>query len=83
MVTPIFLECQKLNIIKRRYTVQEKEIITVVHCLRTRRHYLLGSKFVTRTDNVMEFDYVIEYNSGRANLVANTLSRKSERADIS
>ena len=25
---------------------------TIVHCLRTWRHYLLGSKFVVKTDNV-------------------------------
>ena len=45
-------ESRKLNDTKRRYTVQEKEMTAVVHCLRTWRHYLLGSKFVIRTDNV-------------------------------
>ncbi|KAF7821490.1 Transposon Ty3-I Gag-Pol polyprotein [Senna tora] len=43
---------QKLNDAERRYTVQEKEMTVVVHCLRTWRHYLLGSKFVVKTDNV-------------------------------
>ncbi|PKI60465.1 hypothetical protein CRG98_019119 [Punica granatum] len=28
------------------------EMTAVVHCLRTWRHYLLGSKFVVRTDNI-------------------------------
>ena len=78
MVTPIILECRKLNIIERRYTVQEKEIIVVVHCLHSRRYYLLGSKFVTKTNNVMEFDYVMEYNLGCADLVADTLSCKTK-----
>lgn len=42
----------KLNDTKRWYTVQENEIIVVVHCLWTWRHYLLGSKFLVKTDNV-------------------------------
>ncbi|KAJ4970329.1 hypothetical protein NE237_003428 [Protea cynaroides] len=49
---PIAYESRKLNETERRYTVQEKEMTTVVHCLRTWRHYLLGSKFVVKTDNV-------------------------------
>ena len=49
---PIAFESRKLNDTKRRYTVQEKEMTTVVHCLRTWRHYLLEGKFVIRTDNV-------------------------------
>ena len=28
------------------YTMQEKEMTLMVHCLRTWRHYLLGSKFI-------------------------------------
>ncbi|KAL0287965.1 UNVERIFIED_CONTAM: RNA-directed DNA polymerase [Sesamum calycinum] len=39
-------ESRKLNDTERRYTVQEKEMTAVVHCLRTWRHYLLGSKFI-------------------------------------
>ncbi|VVA40762.1 PREDICTED: retrotransposon, partial [Prunus dulcis] len=41
-----------LNDTERRYTVQEKEMTAVVHCLRTWRHYLLGSQFVVKADNV-------------------------------
>ncbi|OMO77547.1 reverse transcriptase [Corchorus capsularis] len=48
----IAFENRKLNETEWRYTVQEKEMTTVVHCLRTWRHYLLGSKFVVKTDNV-------------------------------
>ena len=77
----------------------------VIHCLRTWRHYLLGSKFTIKIDNVAtsyfqtqkkltpkqarwqdflaEFDYVMEYKPGRANLVADALSRKGELANIS
>lgn len=45
-------ESRKLNETERLYTVQEKEMIVVVHYLRTWRHYLLGSKFVVKNDNV-------------------------------
>lgn len=49
---PIAYESRKLNDTERKYTVQEKEMTAIVHCLRTWRHYLLGSKFVVRTDNI-------------------------------
>ncbi|TYK03667.1 uncharacterized protein E5676_scaffold863G00210 [Cucumis melo var. makuwa] len=49
---PIAFESRKLNDTERRYTVQEKEMTAIVHCLRTWRHYLLGSKFTVMTDNV-------------------------------
>ena len=49
---PIAFESRKLNDAERRYTVQEKEMTAVVHCLRTWRHYLLGAAFVVKTDNV-------------------------------
>ena len=83
----------------RRYTVQEKEMTVVVHCLRVWRHYLLGSRFMVKTsyfqtqkklspkqaqwqDFLAEFDYVLEYKSGRINLVADALSRKAEFAAL-
>ncbi|KAJ0027457.1 hypothetical protein Pint_35989 [Pistacia integerrima] len=49
---PIAYESRKLNEIERHYTVQEKDMIAIIHCLRVWRHYLLGSKFVTLIDNV-------------------------------
>lgn len=100
---PIAYESRKLNDAERRYTVQEKEMTAVVHCLRVWRHYLLGSKFVVQTDNVAtssfltqkklspkqvrwqaflaEFD--LEYKPGKANVVADALSRKAELASVS
>ena len=48
----IAFENWKFNEAERWYTVQEKEMKAIVHCLRTLRHYLLGSKFVVKTDNV-------------------------------
>ncbi|RVW25255.1 Transposon Tf2-2 polyprotein [Vitis vinifera] len=49
---PIAFESLKLNDAERRYTVQEKEMTVIIHCLRTWRHYLLGSHFIVKTDNV-------------------------------
>ncbi|KAE8706830.1 cytochrome P450 78A7-like [Hibiscus syriacus] len=49
---PVAYESRKLNETERRYSVHEKEITTIVHCLRTLRYYLLGSKFVVFMDNV-------------------------------
>jgi len=49
---PTALESRKLNDAKRQYSIQEKEMTSVLYCLCTWKHYLLGSKFVIRTDNV-------------------------------
>ncbi|GJR74530.1 putative nucleotidyltransferase, ribonuclease H, partial [Tanacetum coccineum] len=101
---PIAFESRKLNETEKKYTVQEKEMTTVVHCLRIWRHYLLGLRFVIKTDNIAtsyfqtqkklspkqarwqnflaEFDYQLEYKPGKANVVADALSRKAEFAAI-
>ncbi|GJT50986.1 ATP-binding cassette subfamily C member 8 [Tanacetum coccineum] len=101
---PIAFESSKLNEMERKYTMQEKEMTAVVHCLRIWRHYLLGSRFVIKTDNIAtsyfqtqkklspkqarwqdflaEFDYQLEYKPGKANVVADALSRKAEFAAI-
>ncbi|GKV50067.1 hypothetical protein SLEP1_g56783 [Rubroshorea leprosula] len=49
---PIAFESRKLNDTERRYPVHDKEMTAIVHCLRVWRHYLLGSRFVIKTDNV-------------------------------
>ncbi|KAK2646640.1 hypothetical protein Ddye_021835 [Dipteronia dyeriana] len=49
---PIAFESHKLSDTERRYTVQEKEMTAIIHCLRVWRHYLLGATFVIITDNV-------------------------------
>ena len=43
---------RKLNDTEQKCSAHEKEMIAVVHCLLAWRVYLLGSKFVVRTDNV-------------------------------
>ena len=49
---PIAFESRLLNEAEQRYTVQEKEMTAIVHCIRTWRHYLLGSKFMVKTENI-------------------------------
>ena len=49
---PTVFKSHKLNDTERCYTVQEKEMTAIVHCLRTWRHYLLGPHFIVKIDNV-------------------------------
>ncbi|KAL0389070.1 UNVERIFIED_CONTAM: Gag-Pol polyprotein [Sesamum calycinum] len=48
---PVAFESRKLKDVERRYSMHEKELLAVVHCLRLWWHYLLGSPFVVKTDN--------------------------------
>ncbi|KAJ7968029.1 Retrotransposon protein, putative, Ty3-gypsy subclass [Quillaja saponaria] len=48
---PVAYESHKLSQAEMRYTAHEKEMLAVIHCLRVCRHYLLGSKFIVKTDN--------------------------------
>lgn len=57
---PVAYESRKLNDTERRYTVHEKELLAVSHCLRVWRHYLLGSKFVVKTDNTAVIPYTTQ-----------------------
>ena len=45
-------ESKKLKEVEQKCSTHEKEMIAVVHCLLAWRVYLLGPKFVVRTDNV-------------------------------
>ncbi|KAL0319588.1 UNVERIFIED_CONTAM: hypothetical protein Sradi_5220300 [Sesamum radiatum] len=47
----VSFETSKLEDVERRYSVHEKKLFVVVHCLRLWRHYFLGSPFVVKTDN--------------------------------
>ncbi|XP_022888965.1 uncharacterized protein LOC111404384 [Olea europaea var. sylvestris] len=62
---PVAYESRKLNQTERRYSAHEKELLTVVHCLRGWRHYLLGSSFIVKIDNT-----VVSYFIRRADLAA-------------
>jgi hypothetical protein len=49
---PIAFESRKLNDGEQNYSTHEKEMTPVVHCLGIWGVYLLGLKFVVKTDNV-------------------------------
>jgi hypothetical protein len=49
---PVAFESRKLNEAEQRYSTHEKEMTAVVHCLGVWRVYLLGPKFVVKTDNM-------------------------------
>lgn len=49
---PVAFESWKLHETEQRFTVHEKEMTALVHCLRLWRHSLLGGKFEIQTDNV-------------------------------
>ena len=44
-------ESRKLNKHEMNYEVHDKELLAIVHSLRTWRHYLLGQRFSVLTDN--------------------------------
>ena len=48
----IAFESRKLDAAKQRYNTHEKEMIVVIHCLETWKHYLMGTRFTVVTDNV-------------------------------
>ena len=45
---------RKLSDAERNYSTHEKEMTTVVHCLGIWRVYLVGPKFVVKTNNVLQ-----------------------------
>ncbi|KAL0433644.1 UNVERIFIED_CONTAM: Transposon Tf2-11 polyprotein [Sesamum latifolium] len=50
---PVAFESRKLKDIEWHYSVHEKELLAVVHCLRLWRLYLLDSPFMVKTDNTI------------------------------
>jgi hypothetical protein len=48
---PIFYESQKLRGPELLYTIYDKEMIAIMHALAKFRQYLVGAKFVVRTDH--------------------------------
>ena len=48
---PIAYENRKLNTAEGNYAMHEKELLAVIHALRTWRHYLLGNHFIVVIDH--------------------------------
>lgn len=49
---PVAYESRKLIKAKRSYIAPEKEMMEVVYCLKTWRHYFFGSRFTVKIDIV-------------------------------
>jgi hypothetical protein len=50
-VHPIMFERRKLNRPKRLYSIYEKEMLAIMYALTKFRQYMVGSKFVVKTDH--------------------------------
>ena len=48
---PVAFESRKMNPAEQNYPTHEKELLAVIHALRTWRHYLLGRKFTIVSDH--------------------------------
>lgn len=49
---PLAYKSCKQNDTERRYSIHDKEMTAIIHCLRILRHYLFGSRFTITTDKV-------------------------------
>ena len=48
---PVAYESTKMNAAEMNYPTHERELLAVIHALRTWRHYLLGKQFKIVTDH--------------------------------
>ena len=48
---PVASESRKIYTAEGNYPTHERELLAVIHALRTWRHYLLGKKFIVVTDH--------------------------------
>ena len=60
---PVAYESRKMNNAEQKYPTHERELLAVIHALRTWRHYLAGRKFKVVTDH-----YSLQYLRTQPNL---------------
>ncbi|GJY85622.1 putative reverse transcriptase domain-containing protein [Tanacetum coccineum] len=65
-----------LKIHEENYTTHDLELGAVVFALKIWRHYLYGTKSRRWIELFSDYDYEIRYHPGKANVVADALSRK-------
>ena len=56
-------ESRKMNAAEKNYPTHERELLVVIHALRTWRHHLAGQKFIIVTDH-----YSLQYLQTQPNL---------------
>ncbi|GKC57028.1 putative reverse transcriptase domain-containing protein [Tanacetum coccineum] len=64
---------RQLKVHEENYTTHDLELGAVVFALRLWRHYLYGTKWI---ELLSDYDCEIRYHPGKANVVADALSRK-------
>ncbi|GJW93695.1 putative reverse transcriptase domain-containing protein, partial [Tanacetum coccineum] len=64
---------RQLKVHEENYTTHDLELGAVVFALRLWRHYLYGTKWI---ELLSDYDFEIRYHPGKANVVADALSRK-------
>ncbi|GJZ30474.1 putative nucleotidyltransferase, ribonuclease H [Tanacetum coccineum] len=72
----IAYESRQLKIYEKNYTTHDLELGAVVFALKIWRHYLYGTKSHRWIELFIDYDYEIRYHPGKANVVADALSRK-------
>ncbi|KAA3485201.1 integrase [Gossypium australe] len=76
---------KQLKLHEKNYPTQDLELVAIVFALRIWRHHLFGEKCHIFTDHkslkwlklLKGYELVIDYHSGKANVVTDALSRKS------
>ena len=75
------------------YPTHDLELVAVVHALKIWRHYLLGNKVHIFTQSelnmrqrrwlelIKDYNLEVHYHPGKANVVADALSRKSHQVE--
>ena len=66
---PVAYESKKMNVAEMNYPTHERELLAMIHALRTWRHYLLGKRF----------NIVIDHHSLKYLMTQPNLSKRQAR----